>query len=198
MAKSSPPRAEGKTSGAGREPEPRHIAITFTEPDVIYEIPDVLLDTWREGPFLAIKTVGFFLRVVMPVRLTDGSVVDFGTWLEIHMEDFRKAWRAWNVPEYADLEVQGYVDNKIAPWGKIPHVLVKAVVRDVEEVPCLVSCDDPLVTRILEDEWPAQEILGCYEELLRKEPKPAGSKRRVAAGQRSKRKPTAGTLPAAD
>jgi len=198
MPKSTPTPAKGEMSGHGREPERRHIAITFTEPDVVYEIHKELLDTWREGPFLAIKTVGFFLRVVMPVKLTDGSVVDFGTWLEIHMEDWRKAWRIWNFPEYADLEVQGYVGNDIAPWGRIPHALVKAVVRDVEEVPCLVACEDPLTTRILEEEWPAQEILGCYEEVLRDEPRPAGSERRVAAGKRGKRKPTAGTLPAAD
>jgi hypothetical protein len=197
MPKSTPAPAKGEMSGHGREPKPRHIAITFKEPDVIYQIHKALLDTWREGPFLAIKDVGFFLRVVMPVRLTDGSIVDFGTWLEIIDEDFRTAWRTWNFPEYADLEVQGYVGNDIAPWGKIPHALVKAAVRDVEEIPCLISCEDPLITRILEAEWPPEEVLGPYAKVLRRRPKPAGSKGRVTAAKRTKHEPATGPLPEA-
>jgi hypothetical protein len=198
MSKSSVPRAAGGKRAAGRERQPRHIAVTFEEPDVIYQIHKELLDTWREGPFLAIKDVGFFLRVAMPVKLTDGSVVDFGTWLQINPEDFREAWRTWNSPEYAALEFQGYVGNDIAPWGRMPHVLVKAAVRDVEEIPCLVSCEDPLITRILGAEWPAEEVLGPYAKVLRRKPKPAGSKRGATAGKRSKPKPVAGPPPAAD
>jgi len=84
------------------------------------------------------------------VRLDDGSRVDFGTWLEIPDEDFRTAWQTWNFPEYADLAVEGYLANSIDPWGRFPHVLAKATIRDVDEVPVLTSCPDLDVMRIID------------------------------------------------
>jgi hypothetical protein len=163
----------------------RRIAITFAQPDIIYDIPEPLLDTWGGDPFLAIKNVGFFFRVVLPVNLTDGSTVDFGTWLEVHVEDFRTAWQTWNSAEYADLSVEGYVANAIAPWGEMPHALVRAAVVDVEEIPHLVSTASPIVTRILEETWPAEEVLAPYADLLSEEPAPDASERRAKAGDRS-------------
>jgi hypothetical protein len=164
---------------------PRRIAITFAQPDVIHDIPEPLLETWGGDPFLAIKDVGFFFRVVLPVKLTDGSTVDFGTWLEVHIEDFRTAWRTWNFAEYADLSVEGYVANAIPPWGELPHALVRAAVVDVEEIPHLVSTANPIVTRILEETWPAEEVLAPYADLLSEEPAADTSARRATAGDRS-------------
>jgi hypothetical protein len=161
------------------------IAITFAQPDVIHDIHEALLETWGGDPFLAIKNVGFFIRVVLPVKLSDGSIVDFGTWLEVHSEDFRTAWRTWNAPEYADLSVEGYVANEIAPWGRLPHELVTASVVDVDEIPHLVSTANPIVTRILEETWPAEEVLAPYADLLSEEPAPDASEGRAKAGDRS-------------
>ncbi len=176
--------------------EGRSIPITFNHPDVIFEIHPQLLDTWGEDPFLAIKNVGFFLRVVMPVRLDDGSRVDFGTWLEIHAEAFRTAWQTWNAPEYSDLSVQGYVANDIAPWGKFPHVLVKASVGNVDEVPALSSCEDPQVMRIIEEAWPRDYVLSPYADVLSDGPTKAGSNRRNS-GKRGKGKSRSGPPPEA-
>jgi hypothetical protein len=147
-------------------PSTNRIAITFAQPDVIHDIPEALLETWGGDPFLAIKDVGFFVRVVLPVKLDDGSIVDFGTWLEVHSEDFRTAWRTWNAPEYADLSIQGYVDNEIGPWGRLPHELITAAVVNPDEIPHLVSTTNPLVTRILEETWPAAEVLAPYAGVL--------------------------------
>ena len=201
MTKSSVSQSEDKNGGQpggdqqgsdGR----RSLAITFADPDVLLEVPAELLDTWGKDPFLAIKTIGFFLRVVMPVRLDDGSWVDFGTWLEIHSEDFRTAWQTWNAPEYTDLSVEGYVANKIAPWGQFPHVLVKAIVRDADEVPVLSSCSDPQVMRIIEESWSRDEVLAPYADVLRGKAKSGGrgSKRRTSA-QRAKREGGEGAGP---
>ena len=148
----------------------RPLSVTFEQPDVISDIMPELLQTWGGDPFLAIKDVGFFLRVILPVKLSDGYAVDFGTWLEIADEDFRTAWRTWNFPEYKDLAVEGYVANDIAPWGRLPHRLVRAVVRDMNQVPYLTSCDDETIGRILADEWPHADVLGPYADVLRSEP----------------------------
>ena len=201
MTESSVSRSEeenGSQSGGAQQGSDgrRSIAVTFADPDVLLEVPEELLDTWGKDPFLAIKTIGFFLRVVLPVRLDDGSWVDFGTWLEIHSEDFRTAWQTWNAPEYTDLVVEGYVANTIAPWGQFPHVLVKAVVRDADEVPVLSACSDPKVMAIIDGTWPRDEVLSPYADLLRDESKPG---RRVsgrrAAARRDKREASDGTEP---
>ena len=93
--------------GIAPDPEGRPLSITFEKPDVYFEIPDTLLDTWGDDPFLAIKDIGFFVRVLVPIKLDGGFAANFGTWLECHAEDFRTAWQTWNFPEYRDLTFKG-------------------------------------------------------------------------------------------
>jgi hypothetical protein len=148
----------------------RPLSVTFEQPDVVFDIEPELLETWGGDPFLAIKNVGFFVRVILPVRLTDGFAVDFGTWLEVYNEDFKNAWQTWNFPEYKDLVLEGYVANKIEPWGKLPHGMVKAAVRDMEQVPYINSAENPDIARIIGDVWPHADVLKSYSELLKTEP----------------------------
>jgi hypothetical protein len=166
----------GFAPGADGKP----LSVTFEQPDVYYDIPDELLDTWGQDPFLAIKTIGFFLRVIVPVRMDGGFSVNFGTWLEIDAEDFRTAWQTWNMPEYQDLEIEGYLANELEPWGPFPHALVKATVRDLNEVPVVTSATDPEVQKFLETEWRHNWALPAYAETLKVEmPEtvpPAGAK----------------------
>ena len=156
--------------GIAPDPRGRPFPITFELPDVYSEIPEELLAAWGEDPFLAIKTIGFFVRVILPVKLTDGYSVDFGTWLEVHSEDFRTTWQTWNMPEYADLSIEGYVANAIEPWKKLPHTLVRATVRDIDQVPYLTSCNDERMSKILGDTWPHDEVLTPYAHLLKADP----------------------------
>ena len=203
MTESSATQSEdknGSQSGGDQQGSDgrRSLAITFADPDVLLDVPEELLDTWGKDPFLAIKTIGFFLRVALQVRLDDGSRVDFGTWLEVDDEDFRTAWQTWNVPEYADLVVHGYVANSIAPWGQLPHVLVEAVVRDVDDIPVLASCPDLRVAEIIDGVWPADQVLAPYGDVLRGEPGEAQSpSRRRNAAKRGKRKSVSGAEPEA-
>jgi hypothetical protein len=155
--------------GIAPDPNGRPLSVTFENPDVLFEIEPELLDTWGGDPFLAIKNVGFFIRVILPVQLSDGYAVNFGTWLECDSEDFRKAWQTWNFPDYANLEVEGFVANKIEPWGEFPHALVKATVRDMEQVPYLTSSDNELIGRVLTETWPHADVLGPFGDLLRSE-----------------------------
>ena len=157
--------------GIAPDPSGRPFSITFGMPDVIFEIREELLDTWGDDPFLAIKDVGFFLRVLLPVKLTDGFAVNFGTWLEIHSEDFRRAWQTWNFPEYADLSFEGYVANRIKPWKQFPVKLVRAEVRDVDQVPFLTSAEEPIIAKVLGDTWPHAKVLKPYARMLRTVPK---------------------------
>ena len=156
--------------GIAPAPDGRPLSVTFENPDVIFEIAPELLDTWGGDPFLAVKDVGFFVRVILPVQLTDGFSVDFGTWLEVDNQDFRTAWQTWNFPEYKDLVLEGYLANSVQPWGRLPHALVTAKVRKMEQVPYAASSDDELLGRILNEIWPHADVLNPYVELLRSEP----------------------------
>jgi hypothetical protein len=82
--------------------------------------------------------------------------------------------QTWNFPEYKDLVVEGYVANEIQPWGRLPHELVRATVRDVVQVPYLTSCENPLITRILTETLPHAEVLAPYAHLLKTDPKLEG------------------------
>ncbi len=152
----------GFVPGADGKP----VSITFELPDVYYEIPPELLETWGQDPFLAIKTIGFFVRVVVPVRLDGGFSVNYGTWLEVHAETFREAWQTWNMPEYASLEMEGYLANVLDPWGTFPHALVKATVRNLDDVPVVTSATHPDVQKFLETEWKHSWALTPYAEVL--------------------------------
>jgi hypothetical protein len=156
--------------GIAPDPRGRPFSIVFEQPDVIMQIEPELLDTWGSDPFLAIKNVGFFVRVILPVRLTDGFSVEFGTWLEVVDEDFRQAWRTWNTPEYSELVMEGYVANEIEPWRPFPHALVRAVVGDIEQVPHLASSDNPIFARILGETLPHADVLSHYATLLKTDP----------------------------
>jgi hypothetical protein len=156
--------------GIAPDPRGRPFSITFEQPDVIDQIHPNLLDTWGGDPFLAIKTVGFFIRVILPIKLNDGFAVDFGTWLEIDNEDFRTAWQAWNFPEYKDLAIEGYLANAVAPFDKFPHAVVKVTVREPEQVPYVTSSDNEFFTRLLTDTWPHASVLAPYGDLLKSEP----------------------------
>jgi len=156
--------------GFAPDPNGRPFSITFEQPDVIDQIEPELLDVWGGDPFMAIKDVGFFVRVLMPIKLDNGWSIDFGTWLEVHADDFREAWKTWNFPEYKDLQMDGYVGNEVAPWERFPHALVKAAVRDLDQVPYLVSSEDETFTKLLTGAWPHAEVLSKYAELLKSEP----------------------------
>jgi hypothetical protein len=180
VSRAKPAKTGGKAAGipcacCGLTPDPggKPFSVTFEQPDALFQVEPELLDTWGGDPFLAIKDVGFFIRVLLPIRLTDGFAVDFGTWLEVDAPDFRQAWRTWNFPEYSDLSISGYLDNEIAPLGALPHVLVTVAVRDPAAVPYVASSDDPAITRLLTETLPHAEVLAPYAEMLKAPEEPA-------------------------
>jgi hypothetical protein len=156
--------------GIAPDPRGRPFSITFNLPDVYYDIHPELLDTWGDDPFLAIKDVGFYLRVILPVKLTDGFAVDFGTWLKVDPEVFKEAWQKWNFPEYKDFACDGLLANRLEPWKPTLRTHVKARVRDMDQVPYVVESPNELGARIIGETWPHDEVLTPYAELLKSDP----------------------------
>ena len=172
LAKSGGKAAAAPCACCGIAPDPRGrpFSITLNLPDVYYEIHHELLDTWGDDPFLVIKDTGFYLRVILPVKLTDGFAVDFGTWLKVDPEVFRQAWQTWNFPEYKDLAFEGLLANRLEPWKPTLKTHVKARVLDVDKVPYIVESPDALGARIIDETWPHADVFAPYVELLQDSP----------------------------
>jgi hypothetical protein len=186
MTKSNVSRASGAKIGgkaAGKPctccgiaplPHGKPFTITFSLPDVVLDIPEVLLDTWGDDPFLAVKDAGFYLRTILPVKLSDRYAINFGTWLQVDPEVFREAWNVWNFPEYKDFAFDGLLANRIEPWRPKLRTHVKARVLDFDQVPYVVDSPDPLGARIIKDTWPHADVLPAYADLLKEAPPAEG------------------------
>jgi len=148
------------TCGIAPDPQGRPFSITFTLPDVHYDIHPELLDTWGDDPFLAIKDVGFYLRVLLPVKLTDGYSVNSAHGSRSILKSSTPAWEQVELPR-----VQGLCLRR--PSGQSPGALeahagarhVKAKVLDVAQVPVRRRESGSSGARIITETWPHDEVL---------------------------------------
>lgn len=134
--------------------------------DIRLHLPDVALEDPerpRRAPMdemLLVKGEGAFLRVLLPVRLSSGWELVFGTWMRIGGDDARRALEIWNDPAYADLVLEGTLANAIKPWGdRLLGGRVTAVVRDTREIPYVDRSEDPYVARVISEEWDHDRVL---------------------------------------
>lgn len=66
----------------------------------------------------------------------------------------------WDDPSYADLILEGTLGNAIKPWGdRLLGAKVTAVVRNVNEIPCVERSEDPYVSRVITEDWDHDRIL---------------------------------------
>lgn len=100
------------------------------------------------------------MRTLLPVNLTDGFTVTFGVWLAVESDVLHHAWQIWHAPDYVGLRFCGQLANALPPWGEqVVGRRVCTEVRDANAIPSVCASDDPLVARILADEWPHDEVL---------------------------------------
>ncbi len=148
------------------------MADLLTDPDrydVRYRLPDPVLQvpeaergerTWGGGPVTMVRDVGAFVRCLLPVRLTGGATVVYGTWLSVRPDDLKRAYEIWDTPGYAGLRLTGVLANAIDPWGTdLYQGFVTCEVRDPDELPYVTASAHPTLTRILETEWDRDEVL---------------------------------------
>lgn len=101
-----------------------------------------------------------YLRCLLPVRLTGGTELVFGAWMQISKVDAMYAHAVWdNDNEYRNLHVAGTFANFIAPWDLL-GTPVEAAVLNADELPYYTS--HPL----LEREWDRDEVLSCIRQPL--------------------------------
>jgi hypothetical protein len=138
-------------------------------PDPVLAVPEEerRARTWgSEQALMQIQGIGAFVRVLLPIQLTDGYTLTVGTWLAIDPAKLTEVWEIWPSDRYKDLALNGYLANSIPPWGQaLLGAAATASVRQPAENPYVDSSSDPALQRVLSEQWPHDQILEPYESL---------------------------------
>lgn len=106
----------------GQVVEGRELDFRFKLPDSLFEIPKEERGqrVHDGGDMVGAPSVGVFVRVLLPVTLTEGYLGRYGTWLQLTSEaDFDRACELWHAPEYPSMVLDGILGNAISmmpPW----------------------------------------------------------------------------------
>jgi hypothetical protein len=141
----------------------RQVRFRLPDPVLGLEEQDATPGTWKtaDDPAEAVMQVpglGAFVRALLPVSLTGGYTVTFGVWVGLHPDDLRRTFDVWWKPEYADLELDGFLANAIPVWG-LPGAPVRLAVQDPNATPYCVGSADEHLARVLTESWEHEEIL---------------------------------------
>jgi hypothetical protein len=144
----------------------RHVRFLLPEPVLALPAQELTPGTWmshasaRESVMMQVPNVGAFVRVLLPVHLSEGDSVTFGVWLAIDPrgDTLRSVAEVWGDVRYADLQLEGWLGNKLPSWGLLASP-VTAAVRDVDETPYCVASADDMLNRVLTEEWDRDAVL---------------------------------------
>ena len=142
--------------------DPQRMDIRLGLPDFAFDLPESAREEVNAG-LLRVEGGRCFVRCLLPVALTGGTELVFGTWMEISPVDLERTAAIWDDPSYADLVLQGTFANGIKPWGDgLLGAPVTAVVRNVSEIPYIESSEDDLLRRVLGVTWDRDVVLSCF------------------------------------
>jgi hypothetical protein len=156
----------GVCASCGRSLDAHDRHVRFGLPDPVLALPEreQTPGTWlshatpRESVMMQTPNVGAFVRALLPVHLTGGHTITYGVWLAINPAELRPTFSVWWEPQYADLQLDGYLANALPRWGLL-RAPVHAVVRDIDETPYCVSSTDAELARVLAGEWDHDDFL---------------------------------------
>ena len=112
----------------------------------------------QSSVMMQVPSVGAFVRALLQVGLTGDHTVTFGVWVAVHPDDLRRAFAVWWEPAYVDLRIDGYLANRIEPWGLLAAP-VSLEVRDPDQTLYCSASSDSDLSQVLGSEWPHEEIL---------------------------------------
>lgn len=157
----SPPAGDLCGCGHVRDPQDRHVR--FSLPDAVFErvsageeVPDLWMshDDPESSVMLAAPGLGSFVRVLLRVRLDDGTSLTYGTWLQVEHDELLRANEVWFAPEYSDLVLEGRLGNDVPPGGVL-GAHARAVVTDPDATPSIDDSNDSVLARVLTEVWGA-------------------------------------------
>jgi hypothetical protein len=119
---------------------------TFRRPDAVVRMPqDERARRVEEGDDLCRIAAGggdeisrFFLRTVLPIRLTDiDNYTHWGLWVEVEERHARRAWELWDSPDQAkEPPFTGCVANEIAGYPDTIGLPVQVRLTGPSTRPC--------------------------------------------------------------
>ena len=157
---------EHTCDGCGHELQRRDLAVRIHLPDILREPPpgfEAVTATCDEICMVVGQCA--WVRVTIPVRLAGGGVFGIGTWLEIEWKALPGVLAVWADPDaYRKLEIDGWLANGLPYWGQEEtyRMPARASVPAAGQLPVITASSDPLVARIISDEWPLEEVHGAF------------------------------------
>lgn len=150
----------GHCATCGNETDEHDLHVRFLLPDPVLRMPDreATSGTWMSGPdahrsmLMQVPDAGAFVRALLPVRLTGGYHVTYGTWVAVHPDDLQRAHATWWEPEYVDLRLAGVLANDVQPWGLLGSPVTVAIVHE-NQGPYCVASPEPRLAGVLDQEW---------------------------------------------
>jgi hypothetical protein len=134
----------------------------FRLPDPVLDVAEDDRESWGNDVLLAVRDVGSFIRVLLPVQLAGGYTITFGTWVGVRPETLRHAYKVWWKPQYANLEFDGFLANRLPPWGSsVFGKEAHAAVDDPSQAPRIVRSADSVLSAVLADEWNHETVLSA-------------------------------------
>ncbi|WP_078954978.1 DUF2199 domain-containing protein [Streptomyces griseus] len=148
--------------------EERRIDVHFGLPDIAFDLPEEARRSPGPSALLALEGAGFFVRCLLPVRLTGETELMLGAWLETDEETFLRAAEVWeDEAAYPELVVRGRLANAVRPWGRaVLGAEFTARVREAEELPYFAEGCDPEAVRLLGETWDRDEVLARFPHPL--------------------------------
>lgn len=156
--------SDGGCECCGRDPrDTTHIYYVFPLPDNV----TATADTDPLATFLRLDSGQAFSRCLLPVSLSGGSVLVFGTWMEIGAEDLVRVTAGWSDPTGGGLVLHGVLANEIGVWQEeLAGAGVVAILPGTERPPLVVNSDVDVVRRILNDTWDSDRVLSWFPDQL--------------------------------
>ncbi|MFF9341419.1 DUF2199 domain-containing protein [Streptomyces sp. NPDC014773] len=146
----------------------RRIDVRFGLPDLAFELPDEARRSPGPSALLALDGGGFFVRCLLPVRLTGDTELVLGAWVEVEEETFRHAAEVWDdEAAYPELVVRGRLANAVQPWGEdVLGAEFTGRIADPGELPYLVEGHGEAAARLLGETWDRDYVLARFPHPL--------------------------------
>jgi hypothetical protein len=154
-------------SFCGQPVDDRDIDFRFRLPDPLFAIPEAerRQRVQDSGDMVGARGVGVFVRVLLPVMLTGGYRITYGTWLALmNQDDFNRVRSLWHAPQYPSLVLDGVLGNAIEPWGRPLMTHARVAVRDTKQVPYVEAIHDENMSNVLTNTWSRSWVLSAIPE----------------------------------
>lgn len=146
----------------------RRIDVRFGLPDIAFELPEEARRSPGPSALLALDGAGFFVRCLLPVRLTGETELVLGAWVQVDEETFLHAADVWDDEAgYPELVVRGRLANAVKPWGEaVLGAELTGRIKDAGELPYLVEGHGPEAERLIGQVWDRDHVLARFPHPL--------------------------------